>query len=160
MCFANQNSSYLIYNEASSEFYLTIDFVKFRTGVDTIDAWLNDLDDTKFVFKGSLGSDKLPALSNHGAKTIHVSGIANFNNIANPYALDIVFFKISQDGMLFRNSGNDYYDKVRVNIQLSFKPKEFKLDRKPHHLKKVISINIGSGHINLFKPGLEEYIEQ
>jgi hypothetical protein len=34
------------------------------------------------------------------------------------------------------NTGNDYYDKIRSNVQISFKPKEFKLDKKPHHLKK------------------------
>jgi hypothetical protein len=44
-------------------------------------------------------------------------------------------------------------------LQISFKPKEFKLDKKPHHLKKTISINIGSGYINQLKPGMEKFIE-
>jgi len=44
-------------------------------------------------------------------------------------------------------------------VQISFKPKEFKLDKKPHHLKKTISINIGSGYINQFKVGMEKLIQ-
>lgn len=159
VCFGNQNSSYLFYNEANSEFYLTIDFVKFRTGVDSMDAWLDDLDDTKFIFRGALSSDKLPALSNHNAKTIHVSGTAKFNSVIHSYALDISLFKISPEGMLYINRGNDYFDRMRVNIQISFKPKEFELDKKPHHLKKTIAINIGSGYINPLKSGMEKLIE-
>ncbi|MBL7935339.1 MAG: hypothetical protein JNM51_05985 [Bacteroidia bacterium] len=157
-CFANQNSSNLFYNETNHEFYLVIDFTKFKTGVDSLDAWLDDLDDTKFVFKGVLNADKLPALSNHGYKTLHINGSISLNNVIQSYSLDLILFKISPEGMLYRNTGNDYYDKIRANIQLAFKPKEFKLDKKPHHLKKTISINIGSGYINQLKPGMENLI--
>ena len=159
VCFANQNSSFMFYNEGNSEFYLVIDFAKFKTGVDSLDAWLDDLDDTKFIFKGILNSDKLPALSNNGYKTLRINGSANFNSVAHTYSIDLVMFKISSDGMLFRNTGNDYYDRIRGNVQISFKPKEFKLDKKPHHLKKTISINIGSGYINQFKAGMEKLIQ-
>jgi hypothetical protein len=159
ICFANQNSSNIFYNEANSELYIVIDFMKFKTGADSLDAWLDDLDDTKFIFKGVLNSDKLPALSNHGHKTLHVNGNVTFNNVVHSYSIDLVLFKISSDGILFRNTGNDYYDRIRSNIQMSFKPKEFKLDKKPHHLKKTISINIGSGYINQFKPGMETLIQ-
>ena len=117
------------------------------------------MDDTKFIFSGALSSDKLPALSNHGAKSLHVSGTAKFNLVSHSYALDITLFKISPDGMLYMNRGNDYYDRIRVNIQISFKPKEFGLDKKPHHLKKTIAINIGSGYINPLKSGMEKLIE-
>ena len=101
----------------------------------------------------------MPALSNHGHKTLHVNGNVTFNNVVHSYSIDLVLFKISSDGILFRNTGNDYYDRIRSNIQMSFKPKEFKLDKKPHHLKKTISINIGSGYINQFKPGMETLIQ-
>lgn len=158
MCFGNQNSSNLFYNEANSEFYLVIDFAKFKIGIDSLDAWLDDLDDSKFIFKGHLNMDKLPALSNNGYKTIHVNGTATFNSVIHPYSIDIIFFSIPQEGILFRNTGNDYYDRVRVNMEIAFKPKEFKLDKKPHHLKKTISVNIGSGYINQLKPGMEKHI--
>lgn len=159
ICFGNQNSSNLFYNEANSEFYLVIDFEKFKTGVDSLDAWLDDLDDSKFIFKGQLNLDKLPALSNNGYKTIHVSGTAMFNGVSHAHAVDIILFSIPQEGILYRNTGNDYYDKVRVNMEIAFRPKEFKLDKKPHHLKKTISINIGSGYINQVKPGMEKFIK-
>lgn len=158
-CFANQNSSTLFYNETNSEFYLVIDFKMFKTGVDSLDIWLDDLDDTKFIFKGVLNSDKLPALSNHGYKTLHVHGNITFNGVTQNHSIDVILFKISPDGMLYKNTGNDYYDKIRSNIQISFKPREFKLDKKPHHLKKVIAINIGSGYMNPLKPGMEKLIQ-
>jgi len=158
-CFANQNSANLFYNEVSSEFYVVVDFKKFKTGVDSLDAWLDDLDDTKFIFKGALSSDKLPALSNNGFKTLQVNGNITFNNVIHSYSVDLVLFKISPDGMLYRNTGNDYFDRIRSNIQISFKPKEFKVDKKPHHLKKTVSINIGSGYINPLKPGMEKFIQ-
>lgn len=157
-CFGNQQSSFLLYDEASHEFYIVVDFSKFKIGIDSLDAWLDDLDDTKFIFKGVLNSDKLPALSNHGHKTLHINGNVTFNNVVHSYSIDLVLFKISSDGILFRNTGNDYYDRIRSNVQISFKPKEFKLDKKPHHLKKTISINIGSGYINQYKPGMESVI--
>ncbi len=159
VCFANQNSANLFYNEASSEFFVVVDFKKFKIGVDSLDAWLDDLDDTKFIFKGSLSSDKLPALSNNGYKTLQVNGNITFNNVIHSYSVDLVLFIISPDGMLYRNTGNDYYDRIRSNIQISFKPKEYKIDKKPHHLKKTISINIGSGYINPLKPGMESFIQ-
>lgn len=159
VCFANQNSANLFYNEASSEIYIVVDFKKFKIGVDSLDAWLDDLDDTKFIFKGALNSDKLPALSNNGFKTLQVNGNISFNGVMHSYTIDLVLFKISPDGMLYRNTGNDYYDRIRSNVQISFKPKEFKVDKKPHHLKKTISINIGSGYINPLKPGMESFIQ-
>ncbi len=158
-CFTDKTSSFLFYNEANHEFYVVVDFAKSKTGIDSLDMWLQDLDDTKFVFTGVLNSDRLPALSNHGFKTLHVNGMASFNHVQHAYTIELVLFQISQDGMLYRNTGNDYYDKVRANMQLSFKPKDFKLDKKHHHLKKTISINIGSGYINQLKPGMEHLIK-
>jgi hypothetical protein len=159
MCFANQSSSSIFYNEANNELDIVVDFAKFKTGVDSLDVWLDDLDDTKFIFKGVLNSERLPALSNHGYKTLHINGKVTFNNVSHSYAIDLVLFKISSDGMLFRNTGNDYYDRIRCNVELTIKPKDFKVDKKSHHLKKTVSINIGSGYINQFKPGMERFIQ-
>ncbi len=159
VCFANQNSANLFYNEASGEFYVVVDFKKFKIGIDSLDGWLDDLDDTKFIFKGALSSDKLPTLSNNGFKTLQVNGNISFNGVVHSYSVDLVLFKISPEGMLYRNTGNDYYDRIRSNIQISFKPKEYKVDKKPHNLKKTISINIGSGYINPLKPGMEGFIQ-
>ncbi len=159
ICFGNQNSSNLFYSEANSEFYLVIDFAKFKTGIDSLDAWLDDLDDSKFIFMGQLNFDKLPALSNNGYKTIHINGTATFNGVSHAHMVDIILFSIPQEGILYRNTGNDYYDKIRVNMEIAFKPKEFKIDKKQHHLKKTISINIGSGYINQLKPGMEKFIK-
>ena len=137
VCFANQNSANLFYNEASNEFYVVVDFKKFKIGVDSLDGWLDDLDDTKFIFKGALSSDKLPALSNNGYKTLQVNGNISFNGVVHSYTIDLVLFKISPEGILYRNTGNDYYDRIRSNIQISFKIFDFKLNPVVRNIIKI-----------------------
>lgn len=156
--FANQNASLLIYNYASNDFFMIVDFAKLKLGIDSLDEWLGDLADTKLVFKGALDANQLPALSNHGFKTIKVNGKIKFNEVVNPFPVEVVLYCIAPDGVLYRKTGNEYFDKTRVNIQLVIKPKEFKIDKKPHHLKKIISINIGNGIVNSYVPGMESLI--
>lgn len=156
--FANQNASLLIYNHASNDFFMIVDFAKLKLGIDSLDEWLGDLADTKLVFKGELDANQLPALSNHGFKTMKVNGKIKFNEVVNPFPVEIVLYCIAPDGVLYRKTGNEYFDKTRVNIQLVIKPKEFKIDKKPHHLKKTISINIGNGIVNSYVPGMESLI--
>jgi len=156
--FANQNASLLIFNQASNDFFMVVDFSKLKLGVDSLDEWLDDLDDSKLIFKGELDANQLPALSNHGFKTIKINGKVKFNEVVNPLAVEIIMFCIAPDGVLYRKTGNDYFDKIRINIQVVIKPKDYKIDKKPHHLKKVITINIGNGIINNYSPGMENLI--
>lgn len=158
--FANQNSAFIFYNNSSSELFVVVDFKKFKTGVDSLDEWLDDLDDTKLIFTGNFDADKLPALSNNGYKIVPVNGKILFNDIKHNFTIELVLFKILPESMLYRNTGNDYFDKLRANFQITIKPKEFKINKKPHHLKKSITINIGNGIINQFKPGMEHFIGQ
>jgi hypothetical protein len=156
--FANQNASLLIYNHASNDFFMIVDFAKLKLGIDSLDEWLGDLVDTKLIFKGELDANQLPNLSNHGFKAIKVNGKIKFNDVVNPFPVEIVLYCIAPDGVLYRKTGNEYFDKTRVNIQLVIKPKEFKIDKKQHHLKKTISINIGNGIVNSYVPGMENLI--
>lgn len=159
-CFANDNASQLFFNDESKELYLVVDFAKVKVGHDTIDAWLDDLDDGKLYFKTIIASDKLLLLTNNNTKTLKVNGKIRLNEVVNDVTISITFFEISKEGMLYRNTGNDYYDRIRTTFQLEILPKDFKLDKKLHHLKKPITISIGSGYINQLKPGLESWIEK
>ena len=49
-------------------------------------------------------------------------------------------------------NGNNY-DHYKVNFSVSLAPKDFKLHKKPHHLRKTIFIGIALGRINQLIPG-------
>jgi hypothetical protein len=157
-CFANEDASYIFYNEASHELNIIIDFAKCRVGHDTIDEWLDDIDDNKLYLKAKINSDRLLVLTNSNSKTIEVDAKIKLNNVIVNDNVDVTFFEISQNGMLYNNNGNDYYDRIRANIQVELSPKYFKLDKNKHKLKNTITISIGRGYINQFKPGMEDWI--
>lgn len=146
--FSIKDVSVLYYNQGNSELTLVIDFASLKSGVDSLDEWLLDLTDSKFIFKGHLPQGDLLTLTHHNLKSLEISGMAEFNGKAHKQTVLISFYEISKEGVLFRNTGADYYDRVSANIQLTFLPKYFGVNKKPHHLKKKISIAIGRGIIN------------
>lgn len=157
-CFALSESAFIFYNEANHEIIITLDFKKFKLGNDTLDEWLDDLDDSRLVFKGTLNVENLLVLANHNAKTLKVNGVMTVNNVSHSHTIELTLFEIKQDGMLFINNSQDYYDRISANLQFAFSPKEFNLHKKKHHLKKVISVAIYKGVINKFIPGMEQWI--
>ncbi len=157
-CFSLNNSAFIFYNPSNHEFIISIDFAKFKIGNDTLDAWLEDLDDTKLIFKGELHTDNLLELTHHNSKATIVNGTITFNGISHAHSIELTLFDISKEGMLYNNQGNDYFDRIGANLQFAFTPKEFKLNKKPHHLKKKIIVAIYKGFINEYKPGLESWI--
>lgn len=146
--FSIKEASTIYFNEGNSELTLIIEFASLKSGVDSLDEWLLDLTDSKFIFKGYLPPGDLLTLSHHNLKSLEITGIAEFNGIIHRQVVLVNFYEVSMDGMLFRNSGADYYDRIAANIQLTFLPKFFGVDKKPHHLRKQISIAIGRGIIN------------
>ncbi|MES2568128.1 MAG: hypothetical protein V4565_14735 [Bacteroidota bacterium] len=146
--FSIKEASIINYNEGNSELTLMIDFASLRSGVDSLDEWLLDLTDSKFIFKGYLPPGDLLTLSHHNLKSLEVFGVAEFNGIIHRQGVLISFYEVSMDGMLFSNSGANYYDRIAANIQFSIIPKYFGVDKKPHHLRKKITIAIGRGIIN------------
>lgn len=158
-CFSLNNSSYLFYSEDNHELIIVVDFAKFRIGKDTLDAWLDDLDDTKLTFKGYLQSENLLDLTHHNSKATIVKGTMNFNGVSHAHSIEVNFFETPREGILYFDNQNNYFDKINVNLQFGFYPKEFKIDRKPHHLKKKITLAIYRGYLNPFKPGMEHWIK-
>lgn len=149
--FSIKDASYIFYNPGNGEIYITLDFASLKCGVDSLDEWLIDLADTKLVFKGHLPSNDLLVLTHHNLKALEVNGHINFNGKTHCHTLLIHFFEISREGLLFVNNAQDYFDRIAANIQFSFLPKEFGIHKKPHHLRKRISVAIGKGIINEFK---------
>lgn len=157
-CFANQDAGYIIYNETTRELSVVVDFSKCRVGHDSIDAWLEDIDTNKLVFKGVINTSELLTLSNGNSKTYTVNGRVKYDKVTINKTIDVTFFEISKEGMLYRNNMNDYYDRIRAVVQIEVLPSEIKVNKGPHKLTKPIIINMGSGYVNPFKPGMEEII--
>ena len=158
-CFANENAAYLFFNELNQELTIAVDFSKCKVGHDTIDEWLTDIETSKMIFRGTINTSELLSLSNSNSKVYRINGKIKLNDITLEKTIEITFFEISKDGMLYRNNGNDYYDRIRANFQIEISPTEFKIDKKAHKLQKNISIMVGSGYVNPFKPGMETILE-
>lgn len=157
-CFSLNNSSYVFYNPDNHELIISVDFSKFKIGNDTLDEWLNDLDDTKLVFKGQLNTDNLLTLTHHNSKAILVNGIISFNGISHSHTIELTLFEITQEAILFTDNKNNYFDRINANLQFAFYPKEFKINKKPHHLKNKITLAIYRGYVNPFNQGMEHLI--
>ena len=157
-CFSLNSSSFIFYNPDNHELIITVDFSKFKIGNDTLDEWLNDLDDTKLIFRGQLNTDNLLTLVHHNSKSILVNGLMNFNGVSHAHTIELTLFEITREGILFNDSKNNYFDRINANLQFGFYPKEFKINKKPHHLKKKITLAVYRGSINLFKPGMEHWL--
>lgn len=157
-CFSLNSSSFIFYNPDNHELIITVDFAKFKIGNDTLDEWLDDLDDTKLIFRGQLHTDNLLSLTHHNSKAILVNGLISFNGISRAHTIELTLFEITRDRMLYQNNQNDYFDRINANLQFGFYPKEFKINKKPHHLKKKITLAIYRGYVNPFKPGMEHWL--
>ncbi len=158
-CFSLNSSSFIFYDPENHELMITVDFSKFKVGVDTLDAWLDDLDDTKLIFRGILNTNDLLELTHHNSNVTLVNGMINFNGVSHPHSIELTLFEISKEGMLYKNNQQDYYDRINANLQLGFYPKEFNVHKKAHQLRKKITIAIYKGHINMFKPEMEHWIK-
>jgi hypothetical protein len=157
-CFSLNSSSFVFYNPDNHELIITVDFAKFKIGNDTLDEWLDDLDDTKLIFRGQLNTENLLTLTHHNSKAILVNGLMSFNGVSHYHTIELTLFEIPREGILGVNNQNDYYDRINANLQFSFFPKEFKIDKKPHHLKKKIAVAIYRGYVNPFRPGMQHFI--
>jgi hypothetical protein len=120
-----------------------------------LDAWLHELEQTHLIFKGYLHTNDLLVLSHHNSKSMMVNGEVTFNGVTKPYTIEFNLFEIANPGVLYVNNGQDYFDRVNVNMHLAFYPKDFNIDKKHHHYKSSVSIAIYRGYLNEFKPGME-----
>lgn len=148
--FSIKEASLVYHNISNSELYIEIDFSDLKSGVDSLDEWLLDLTDTKLVFHSPLPVTDLLLLCHNHAKPIELKGKIEFNGKTHEQTATVNFFEVSKGGLLHQNSSttDSYYDAISVNIQFSFLPKHFDITKKPHHLRKKISVAIARGIIN------------
>jgi hypothetical protein len=123
-----------------------------------LDEWLDDLDDSKLIFRGYLNTDNLLDLTHHNSKALLVNGIMSFNGISHSHTVELTLFEIPRESLLFIENQNNYFDRINANLQFGFYPKEFKIDKKPHHLKKKITVAIYRGYVNPFTQNMENWL--
>jgi hypothetical protein len=153
-CSSINSSSYLFYDEAKARFYLKIDFNEMKTGMDSVDFWLEDLNDTYLYFKASLTREQFPNASSSNAKNVRLNGQMFLNNVWRPQVIDISIYKT--EGEIMSNTVNaNKLDAYKVNFSFSFLPKDFNIHKKPNRLTNNIFIGVGGGFINSLKPGME-----
>jgi hypothetical protein len=153
-CASINSSSQLFYDDTKAKFYMKIDFNAMKTGVDSVDFWLQDLDDTYFYFKSSLPKEEFPNISDYNAKVIRMNGQAFLNNIWRDMNIDMSIYRAEHD-LLSNTNNENQFDSYKVNFSFSFSPKDFNLHKKPQRLTNIIFIGVGGGQINLLKPGME-----
>ena len=156
-CFSINNASYLFYDESKSSFYLKLDFSKFKVGEDSIDEWLNDLTDNFLYFKAPMDAVNFKDLANNHHKTIKLHGQVFLNGIWQTQNTELSLY-MTENGLLNQNNNQNNYDYFKVNFSLSILPKDFKVDKKPHHLKKTIFIGVTLGRINQLQPGMQKLL--
>jgi hypothetical protein len=156
-CSSINSSSYLFYDEVKSKFYIKIDFNRLKTGVDSIDFWLEDLSDTYFYFKATLLKEQLPSLSSYNRKMIRLNGQAFLNNIWRPMVMEVSFFR-AQDDMMNNNTNPNEFQAYKVSFNFSISPKDFNIHKKPQKLTNTIFIGVGAGQLNVLRPGMESLV--
>ena len=73
--------------------------------------------------------------------------------------MELNIFEIPKDAMLYKENSQDYFDRINLNVQLAFSPKDFDIDKKNQHYKKTVAIALYRGYINELKPGMEFLIK-
>ena len=158
-CSSVNSASYLFYDEAKSAFYLKLDFNALRTGVDSMDIWLDDLKDKYLYFKAPLRKEEFPSLSNGNAKTYKVNAQVFMNQVWESQAVELSIFT-TENSQLNYGQTESQYNKYKVSFGISLDPRTFKLDTMPHHLTETIFISIGLGFINPLEPGMEKFVKE
>jgi hypothetical protein len=153
-CASINSSSFLFYDETKNKFYLKLDFNIMKTGVDSVDFWLEDLNDTYLYYKASLPRDQFPGLSSYNTVNITMQGQMFLNNIWRDVPVPITIYRAEHD-MLNNNTNANELEAFEVNFSFSFLPKDFAVNKKPQRLTNTIFIGVGGGQINLLKPGQE-----
>ncbi len=147
--FSIRDAAEIYHDLGNSELIVEIDFANMKCGVDSLDEWLIDLTESKFIFKAPIPAGDLLALTHSNIKSFELHGNVTFNGKVHKQDAYVNFFELAQEGHIYQQStiDNKFYDRVSLNLQFYFLPKHFGVNKKPHHLKKKISVAIGKGII-------------
>lgn len=156
-CSSINNSSFLFYDESKGQFYLKVDFNRFKTGQDSIDYWLADLTESFLYFKAPFAIESFSGLSNHNHKTFKLNGQVFFNGIWHNQSIELSLFS-TESGTLSQANSGKIFEQLKVNFSLSIVPKDFKIHKKAHHIRKTIFIGVALGHINQLQQGQQSLL--
>lgn len=160
-CITTKSGSYLFFDETKNEFYLKLDFSKFRTEGDTMDNWINQMSDSLLYFKAILAEEDFPTLSNQNTKTIRLNGRLFYNNIWKDQVVDLNVFPT--ENTIVPNStstsNNFKYDNYKVSFDIPFVPKDFKAYKKLYYNNQTVNIAVNLGRIILLRPGMEFHLK-
>lgn len=159
-CFSENSSAFIFYDETRQELILKIDFKKVKTGKDTLYDWMEDLAGSYFYFTGNVNKEDFLNLSNNNSRQLKVNGKILFNDIVQTTQTEITIFHTSENSLMNRTTNDNNFDLYKITFGLSFLPKDFKIHKRPHHLKKSITIGVSAGRINQLKPEMEKLVEE
>lgn len=155
-CLNVNNSSYLYYDESKNEFYLQVNFGKFRAGADTNDNWLNRIQDTMLYFKAIMPKELFPPLGNQSTKDLKLTGEVFYGGKWRDQPIEMNIFTTESSILNTTNPNTNFrYDNYKVTFSLPFVPKDFKTYKKLYYNDQTVTINVTLGRINLLKPGME-----
>ena len=160
-CQTIKSGSYLFFDETKNEFYLKVDFSKFRTEADTSDDWINDMIDSLLYFKAILAEEDFPALSNQNTKTIKLNGRLFYHGIWKDQEVSMNIFPTENSIVpnSTSTSNNFKYDNYKVSFDIPFVPKDFKAYKQLYYNNQTVNISVSLGRIILLRPGMEFHLK-
>jgi len=156
-CSSINSSSYIFYDDAKDRFYIKIDFNAMKTGLDSVDFWLEDLDDTYFYFVSSLSREEFPNLSSYNMKNLKLDGQAFLNGVWRQQVIELSIYRAETD-MVSNSTNPNKFNAYKVNYSFSFKPKDFNVHKKPQRLSNTVFIGVGAGQINVLRAGMQSQV--
>ncbi len=158
-CFAVSQLGYLFYDESNNEMIFKLDLTRSKTGKDTLDDWMDDLKGTNLYFVAQIKKEDLLSISINNSKAIHVSGSLYFNDTKQDITADITAFRSAEGNQIKQQRiTENVIENYTLNFGISFSPKDFKIHKRPHHLKKEINLGVAFGSINILKPEYQNLI--
>jgi len=160
-CLTVNGVSYLFFDESRNEFFLKLDFSKFRSSPDTIKNWLNDRNDSLLYYKAILDEQDFPALSNQNTKTLRLNGRIYYAGVWRDQPIDLSIFS-SENTIVpssTSTSNNLRYDSYKLSFNLPFVPKDFKNYKKLYYNNQTVNIAVLLGRIILLRPGMEFHLK-
>lgn len=153
-CFAINSSAFLFYDETKEAFFLKLDLNKFKTGEDTLDDWLDDLGGDYLYLKAPLEKAAfIGGLANNNSKSFDINAQVLLNHVWDDESIELNLSQ-AEPSSLNPNLGNSVYANKRVTFALVLSPKDYKVHKGSHNVKKTIYIGIHSGQINLVKDNM------
>jgi hypothetical protein len=156
-CFSNTGSAYVFFDESKDYIYLKVDMNKFKIGQDSLDEWLNDMNESFLYVKAPASAEALRALAPSNFKTSTVNAQVFLNNTWHQVQIELTFIS-NRNASVTQITSGSIFENLRVNMAISIAPKEFNLHKKPHHLKKTIFIGIAMGTINTLLPEMRSLL--